>query len=374
MRPLLLYVCFILLSAYIANCSFQMSFFKELNKEKIKQNLIISPLSAYQILSLAANGAKEETLTQMVLALGGKTLEELNKINLQILSQVKQFSTVEIANAIMTKFNPNSNFVAIGQKYGASIQTLKSASQVNSWCNAKTHGKIKKIIDSLPDKVKMILLNAVYFKGFWSKQFKKSLTMKKAFYNFNDKSKEKKVNRMEITDDFQYYGDKEVQLVKLPYKKDSMSAIVILPNEKKNINTFISELNDEKLQHLIKKMSGRKVRLELPKFELEYTSDLNGVLKKLGMEKPFNKYTANLLGIGKDLYIDEIIQKTYMKVDEEGTEAAAVTVIKGRPKPSAKRIPRIYPMIVNRPFLFLLKNDKLPLNNEFLFMSKIEVL
>jgi len=374
MRPLLLYVCFILLSAYIANCSFQMSFFKELNKEKIKQNLIISPLSAYQLLSLAANGAKEETLTQMVLALGGKTLEELNKINLQILSQVKQFSTVEIANAIMTKFNPNSNFVAIGQKYGASIQTLKSASQVNSWCNAKTHGKIKKIIDSLPDKVKMILLNAVYFKGFWSKQFKKSLTMKKAFYNFNDKSKEKKVNRMEITDDFQYYGDKEVQLVKLPYKKDSMSAIVILPNEKKNINTFISELNDEKLQHLIKKMSGRKVRLELPKFELEYTSDLNGVLKKLGMEKPFNKYTANLLGIGKDLYIDEIIQKTYMKVDEEGTEAAAVTVIKGRPKPSAKRIPRIYPMIVNRPFLFLLKNDKLPLNNEFLFMSKIEVL
>ena len=374
MRPLLLYVCFILLSAYIANCSFQMSFFKELNKEKIKQNLIISPLSAYQLLSLAANGAKEETLTQMVLALGGKTLEELNKINLQILSQVKQFSTVEIANAIMTKFNPNSNFVAIGQKYGASIQTLKSASQVNSWCNAKTHGKIKKIIDSLPDKVKMILLNAVYFKGFWSKQFKKSLTMKKAFYNFNDKSKEKKVNRMEITDDFQYYEDKEVQLVKLPYKKDSMSAIVILPNEKKNINTFISELNDEKLQHLIKKMSGRKVRLELPKFELEYTSDLNGVLKKLGMEKPFNKYTANLLGIGKDLYIDEIIQKTYMKVDEEGTEAAAVTVIKGRPKPSAKRIPRIYPMIVNRPFLFLLKNDKLPLNNELLFMAKIEVL
>ena len=374
MRPLLLYVCFVLLSAYIANCSFQMSFFKELNKEKIKQNLIISPLSAYQLLSLAANGAKEETLTQMVSALGGKTLEELNKINLQILSQVKQFSTVEIANAIMTKFNPNSNFVAIGQKYGASIQTLKSASQVNSWCNAKTHGKIKKIVDSLPDKVKMMLLNAVYFKGFWSKQFKKSLTMKKAFYNFNDKSKEKKVNRMEITDDFQYYGDKEVQLVKLPYKKDSMSAIVILPNEKKNINTFISELNDEKLQHLIKKMSGRKVRLELPKFELENTSNLNGVLKKLGMEKPFNESTANLLGIGKDLYIDEIIQKTYMKVDEEGTEAAAVTVISGRPRPSAKRIPRIYPMIVNRPFLFLLKNDKLPLNNELLFMAKIEML
>ena len=232
MNPLL-FICYVLLSLYITNCSFQTSFFKELNKKYINQNLIISPLSAYQILSLAANGAKEKTLNEMVSALGGKSLEELNKINLQILNEAKKFSTVEIANAIMTKFVPDKNFVASGQKYGASIQTLKSASQVNSWCNAKTHGKIKKIVDKLPNDIKMILLNAVYFKGFWSKQFKKSLTMKKPFYNLNDKSKEKKVDRMQITEDFQYYNDKEVQLVKLPYKKDSMSAIVILPNEKK---------------------------------------------------------------------------------------------------------------------------------------------
>ena len=107
--------------------------------------MIISPLSAYQVLSLAANGAEENTLTEMVSALGGKNLEELNKINMQILNEVKNFSTVEIANAIMTRFNPNKKFVTSGQKYGASIQTLKSVSQVNSWCNAKTHGKIKKI-------------------------------------------------------------------------------------------------------------------------------------------------------------------------------------------------------------------------------------
>jgi len=86
----------------------------------------------------------------------------------------------------------------------------------------------------------MVLLNAVYFKGLWSISFKKSMTMKKSFYNLNDKSKEKKVYRMQITEDFQYYEDKEVQLVKLPYTKDSMSAIVILPNKNKNINEFIS--------------------------------------------------------------------------------------------------------------------------------------
>jgi len=367
-----IYIYCLLSSLYIANCSFQTSFFKELNNEFINKNLIISPLSAYQILSLAANGAQENTLTEMVSALGGKSLEELNQINIQILNEAKKFSTVEIANAIMTKFTPNKNFVAAGQKYGASIETLKSASQVNSWCNAKTHGKIKKILDNLDGGVKMILLNAVYFKGFWQKEFKKSLTMKKPFYNLNDQSKEKKVDRMQMKDYFEYYEDKEVQLVKLPYKKDSMSAIVILPNKNKNINEFISGLNDEKLQHLLKKMYKRKVHLELPKFELEFSSVLNSALQKLGMKDAFNYNTANLKGIGRDLYIYKAIQKTYLKVDESGTEAAAVTIIKIKSQSIKREI--IKSMIVDRPFLFLLKSEQLPLNNEMLFMSKIETL
>ena len=180
---------------------------------------------------------------------------------------------------------------------------------------------------------------------------------------------------MQIMDDFQYYEDKEVQLVRLPYKKDSMSAIIILPNENKNINKFISELNDEKLQRLLKRMAKEKVRLQLPKFELEFSSKLNSALKKLGMNDAFNEIKANLNGIGKNLYIGEVIQKTYLKVDEAGTEAAAVTVVTVREKGAmiVKR-PKIYSMIVERPFLFLLKNNKLPINNEMLFMSKIEKL
>jgi len=324
---------------------------------------------------LAANGAKKNTLTEMILALGGKSLEELNKINMKILKEAKKFSTVEIANAIMTKINPNKNFIASGQKYGASIQTLKSVSQVNSWCNAKTHGKIKKILNSLDGNIKMILLNAVYFKGLWSIPFEKSMTMKRPFYNLNDKSKEKKVDRMQIMDSFQYYEDREVQLIRLPYKKDSMSAIIILPNENKNINEFISELNDEKLQSLLKRMGREKVRLQLPKFELEFSSMLNSVLKKLGMNDAFNEIKANLEGIGKNLYIGEVIQKTYLKVDESGTEAAAVTVVTVKEKGiKIEKRPKIYSMIVERPFLFLLANDKLPINNEMLFISKIEKL
>ena len=312
----------------------------------------------------------------MLFALGNKDLEELNKINTEILKVFKQFSTVEIANVIMTKINPEKKFLMAGSRYGATVETLRSANQVNSWCNVKTHGKIKKIIDNLDQLTKIILLNAVYFKGEWYKGFIKTQTQKKPFYNLNDKSKEKKVDTMFKIEQFKYYEDKELQIVELPYKKDSMTAIIILPNEKKNINNFISELNDEKLQNLLKRMRFHKVKLELPKFELEFSSDLNGFLNKLGMVEPFRQ-SADFSEMKKenDIYISQVIQKTYLKVDEKGTEAAAVTAIRGTIKAGGiHRIPIIYPMIVNRPFIFLLRNKIMLQNYEMLFMAKIEKL
>ena len=373
----LLNQCCLLLCLYLSLCSFQTNLFKEMNKQFVNDNLIISPLSAYQVLGLATNGAKGKTLQQMLLALGNKNLDELNKINIDILKVAKQFSTVEIANAIMTKFNPEKKFLLAGSKYGATVEALKSASQVNSWCNSKTHGKIKKIIDKLDDLTQMILLNAVYFKGEWYKGFIKSKTLKKPFYNLNNKSNEKKVDRMSKIEFFKYFQNNELQIVELPYKKDSMSAVIILPNEKKNINNFISELTDEKLQDLLKKMTSKKVNLELPKFELHFSSGLNSFLKKIGMSEPFNEYSADFSEMKKekDIHIDSIIQKTYLKVDEKGTEAAAVTAIRHNlPQVKKIEIPVIYPMIINRPFIFMLRNKKMPKNYEMLFMSKIEKL
>ena len=376
MKSLLNHCC-ILLCLYFSLCSFQTNLFKEMNKVFINKNLIISPLSVYQIIGLATNGAKGKTLQEMLLALGNKNLEELNKINTDILKVAKQFKTVEIANAIMTKFNPEKKFLMAGSRYGATVETLRSANQVNSWCNAKTHGKIKKIIDNLDPSTIMILLNAVYFKGEWYKGFIKTQTEKKPFYNLNDKSKEIKVDTMFKIEYFKYYEDKELQIVELPYKKDSMTAVIILPNKKKNINNFISELTDEKLQNLLKRMLSHKVRLELPKFELEFSSSLKNILEKLGMNEPFNKKSADFSEMKKerDIFISQVIQKTYLKVDEKGTEAAAVTAIKkSTNSKSIQKIPIIYPMIVNRPFIFLLRNKIMPQNYEMLFMAKIEKL
>ena len=189
--------------------SFQMSFFKEINKNYKNENVIVSPLSVYQILGLTANGAKGKTLKEMISTLGNKDLEELNKINENILKMTKNFTTVEIANAVMTRYPPKKTFIAASSRYGATVEILRSVAQVNEWCNEKTHGKkIQKILDQLTPTTLMVLLNAVYFKGKWYEKFDEKDTRNETFYNCNDKSKAKEVEKMSIYKGVPYYSDK----------------------------------------------------------------------------------------------------------------------------------------------------------------------
>ena len=118
-----------------------------MNKDKKGGNLIISPLSIYQALSLAANGANGETLSEMLDLLESDSIDELNKINYNIISQFKEFTIIDIANAIMTKFTPLEDFSNIAQEYLAPVEPLESVEQVNNWCSNKTHGKIDKILE-----------------------------------------------------------------------------------------------------------------------------------------------------------------------------------------------------------------------------------
>ena len=355
---------------FFCSCTFQTSFFKEMNTQYKSKNLIISPLSAYQILGLTANGANNNSLKQMLLALGNENLEELNKINIEIVNIIKQFTTIELANGIMTAFTPKEAFLEISSKYESTIEPLKSVTQVNNWCNLKTHGKIEKIMENLDPNAVMVLLNAIYFKGTWLKEFQENATSTRSFYNFNDESNITNVEMMSIKDYFNYYEDNEIQIVELPYTKDSMSAIIILPNNEININEFISGLDDDTILRCIKKMNNKIVNLQLPKFELEFSSLLNDVLKRMGMVDPFDQNLADLTGLKdeNDIYISRVIQKTYLKVDEKGTEAAGATAV----EVTTKSLPITYKMNVDRPFLFLLRNKNLPTNYEMIFMAKSE--
>ena len=372
------YLLTLLLSSLLINslnCSFQEEIFTKMNKDKKGNNVIISPLSIFQALSVLANGAKEETLSQMLEMLESNTIDELNDINFKIISSFKEFTTMEIANAVMTRFTPLEDFSNIAEEYLAPVEPLESLEQVNNWCNNKTHGKIEKILDSLDPSTLMIILNAVYFKGEWFNKFKEDLTKNLTFYNLG--KEEILVETMSQFGIFKYYEDKKVQAIELGFVKDFMTAVIILPSEETDINKYIDTLftSNEEFAQITKGLKNANVHLQLPKFELACNYTLGGVLGSLGMINAFNPDLADLTGLRKEgnLFVNEVIHKTYLRVFEDGCEAAAVTAIDimgGGGLVDDK----IYEMKINRPFLFFLKNYKMPAGYELIFMSKIEKL
>ena len=177
---------------------------------------------------------------------------------------------------------------------------------------------------------------------------------------------------------FRYYKNQDIQAVELPFREDFMSAIIILPSEQLDINNFINNKISQKsyLDDIINKLDYAKVQLQMPKFELNFEEQLNDVIKKLGMKKIFNGIEADLSGLYDDqgLFVSQVIHKTYLKVNEHGTEAAALTMV-GIALGMAMGEPEIiHIMTVNRPFLFLLKNWQLPAGYDMVFMAKIEEL
>ena len=329
------------------------------------QNICISPLSIYQVVSLISNGATGKTQNEILKALipdsniNTKTQFKLNQNNNRIINLYGSNNKhVKIANAVMTKRNLLSSFLKYCKKYDAFVEPLKSTEQVNKWCSEKTNGKINNIIENI-NNVEMILLNAVYFKSDWANKFKFKNTKMRDFTNSNNEIVKVKTMYQEFNS-INYYEDEKLQMIELPYEDNQLSMIIILPN-KKNYNSIYNFLNNEKkndytkLLKRLKKTS--KVKLYLPKFKFEYKSSLKEVFKKMGMEKAFSDYAEfTQLNEGPKLKIDKIIHKTFISVDEEGTEAAAVTAIinvrtSSRPKKTIN-------MIVDHSFAFMIKDNR----------------
>ena len=369
-----IYLILFLINSF--NCSFQSKIFNRMNKEKTGENLIISPLSIFQALSLAANGAKGDTLSEMIDLLESPSIDDLNQINYEIISAINKLKTIDIANAVMTRFTHIQEFTDIAEQYCAPIEPLESAEQVNNWCSEKTHGKIDKILDYLSPETVMIILNAVYFKDEWMLQFEEDVTKDLPFYNLG--TTETKVKTMRQIEYFNYYEDKKVQAIEMRFMEDAMTALIILPAEGTDINKYINTLStsSDEYNKIIDGFDYVKVHIQLPKFEVRFSEKLNEVLNDLGMYNAFNSNYADFTGLRKEggLFISSVLHKTYLKVNELGTEAAAVTAIsyEGASFPGEKE--KIYDMKVNRPFLFLLKNDRLPKGYNLVFMAKIETI
>ena len=284
-------------------------------------------------------------------------IEEVNKSNTEnILSK-----GINIANGIFIKdINIKTNFKNAGERYKAKIEQLASSSQINNFVKEKTNGKITHIIDSIEGMI--LLINAVYYKGEWKKEFK---APKKE--NFTLSSGEvKKCNMMSLKSTFGYIEDKDCQMIKLEYKNGNV-CYVIKPTT--NINTFINNtFNQNLFKTHIAKLQNETVNLSLPKFTSTYSTNLEGVLKSMGMVEPFSDNADFSEMSDTKIQIGRIIHKTYLDVNPKTTEAAAVTavmtlgIIRDKPKE--------YFMKLNKPFIFIIAS---PQNSKtVIFLSKIE--
>ena len=350
--------------------NFQLKIFQEINKSSKGKNVMVSPISIYHILSLTANGAANKTLTEMLHALCEKNLIELNKKNNTISSLISKFKSVELANAVFTRFNPLDEFQKMIVEYRAKLDHLKDANQVNQWCSDATHKKIPKIVDNITGADKMVLINAIYFKGIWQQPFDKNQTHLDTFYGPNNQMK--KIMFMNSTKKFDYYEDNGLQAISLNYTQDNLNALIILPKNKGDINNYIGNFTLEKYNMIIGNLTNKKVKLSLPRFEFDFSTELSQIFKSFGMKDAFTgSADFSVMRKEKDIYISRILHKTFIKVDEKGTEAAAVTAVVMRCTAALPPDP-IPVMKVDHPFLFVIRNNDLQLGNDIICISKVE--
>ena len=254
--------------------------------------------------------------------------------------------------------------------YDAQVQELDFTSPtakdvINQWCANKTNNCIKEVIQEIPADARMYLINALYFKGIWKSQFDKSATGQDNFTNADGSQKE--VAMMNQIATFNYTQTDDFSIAELPYGNEAFSMVILLPSGDKTLYESLSGLNYENWKLWSKNMTGRELQIKLPRFKVEYDKKLEEDMIAMGMKDAFDTRKAKFANMsGAELYIGLLQQFTYINVDEEGTEAAAVTV--GGMFDSAVGFPSPVPFFVNRPFAFMIKEKS---TGAILFMGKI---
>jgi serine protease inhibitor len=356
---------------------FGLKLFKEIIKEEKDKNVFISPLSVSMALGMTYNGANGSTqeAMQKTLELDGLTIQEVNesyKSLIELLTGLDPKVKFQIANSIWYRqeYSFEKGFIDLNKKYfnaevkGMNFANPDAANIINAWVDKNTNGKIKEIVDPPIDPLTvMFLINAIYFKGFWTYQFEKKLT-KDDWFTLPDGSK-KPCKMMIQNGEFQYFQNAVFQAIDLPYGDGDFSMTIFLPHPKVDIDSLIGQFTQENWDIWINSFFKQEVSLEFPKFTLEYKLQLNAVLKVLGMGIAFEPDQADFTNMYKgpeNAYISKVKHKTFVEVNEEGTEAAAVTSV----EIMTTGLPPL--MRVDRPFVFVIRENK---SQTILFTGKI---
>jgi serine protease inhibitor len=306
-------------------------------------NLFLSPLSASMALGMTMNGAAGETLAEMRSMLGfeGLTQEEINssyRSLIDLLLALDDAVDMRIANALWVRegFPLHEPFVTTNRDHfdatTASLDFSDPASlrTINDWVSRSTGGRITRILDDLDGDVVLYLMNAFYFKGDWTTQFDPRNTRDAPFRRID--GVEHRVQMMEFRQmETPSYLGPDLQIVDLPYGREAFSMTLVIPGpEGGTLDEIVAGLDAARWDGWMERLREGRLDVHLPRFGLEYERTLNETLKVLGMQLAFEPHRADLTGISparRDLYIDEVKQKTFLEVNEKGTEAAAVTSI-----------------------------------------------
>jgi len=358
--------------------AFVINLFKELEKTE-EGNLFFSPLSIQYALSMTLNGSSEETFNSIkeVLDVNDLNEHEINeafKSLTDFLLNVDKKVLLTIANSIWyeQKLTASESFKKAMLVYydaeisGLDFKSTQSVNTINNWVETKTKGLIDKLINEIPADAVMYLVNAIYYKALWKYPFDKANTNKAPFYLENNSEIEAlMMHSEELTVD--YYVNETTHVIDIPYGNGQFSMMVLLPVEGKKTDDVLEILDKKSIENWNSSIQPIEAELIMPKFKIEYKALLNETLSDMGMEIAFTD-RADFTRLFEEKYglmISKVIHKAVIEVNEEGTEAAAVTGV----EVSLTSLPPEKPVLtLNRPFIFFIKEKH---TGSILFAGKL---
>lgn len=365
-----------------ANNKFAVDVYKALLKKK--QPVFFSPYSIYSALSMTMEGAKAATLLEMQRTLYGSGIAAcLQKGLTNSQQQFNQLSakgdSIRTANSLWIQKGLEvlpSFYKAVKDNYSAVLNEADfinaaepARKNINSWVEKQTNNRIKELLAKgvLTKLTRMVLVNAIWFKGKWKAPFEHEATHDDKFYAEKETVKVPFMHKAGFTN---YAEDELAQVIEMPYQSDKISMAIILPVKGKE-NEFENEFNQEKLDSWLRNTKPQDVNISLPKFKMEGGFDASELLQNMGMKKAFTD-DADFSGITvkEQLKIDKVIHKAFIEVDEDGTEAAAATAVVMMKVTSVMPVQKVVKIFkADRPFTFLLFDNE---GKAILFMGKVE--
>lgn len=344
------------------------------------ENVFFSPISISMALAMTYAGAEDETKKQISEVFNfpydDKNFhKQMGALQQELLGKQSDGVDIALANQLWAEksYRFKCRYLRTTKKsYKAPVKRLNfkekpndSRIEINQWVEELTRDRIKDLLPdgSISSLTKMVLTNAIYFKGQWDKEFEKDNTRNDTFTTIDGEKLETPM--MNAKEKFNVYQGDGIKLLELPYKGNDFSMLVLLPNEDRTLGEIERTLSVDNLNDYISKLAEREVMLKLPKFKFDAEYQLKQTLSEMGMPIAFSN-TANFSRMSRsnDLKVDEIFHKAFVEVSEEGTEAAAATAV----VIVLKSISLTVDFFANRPFIFIIRENT---DGNILFMGRV---